>query len=92
VPASAASPANRSYRCSPGEISIDIQTEEQWYELAVCLGRPELAYTGSWNVVRTAAPDGPIARVLEEMFSEDTSHSWKKRLNAHGVRCVIVQA
>jgi crotonobetainyl-CoA:carnitine CoA-transferase CaiB-like acyl-CoA transferase len=92
VPDIATSPANRSYHCSPGEIAIDIQTEEQWYEFAVCLGRPELAYKGSWEIVRTTAPDGPTAHVLEEMFSEDTSHSWKKRLNAHGVRCVIVQA
>lgn len=92
MPASPASPANRSYRCSPGEIAINIQTEEQWYELAVCLGRPELAYKGAWSVVRTTAPDGPTARVLEEMFAEDTAVSWKKRLNAHGVRCVIVQA
>lgn len=84
------SPANRSYRCSPGEIAIDVQTEEQWHELAVCLGRPELAYKGSWEVVRATAPDGPTARVLEEMFSEDTAESWKMRLDAHDVPCQVV--
>lgn len=89
MPASAASPANRSYLCSPGEISIDIQAEEQWYELAVCLGRPELAYEGAWDVVRMSAPDGPTAHVLEEMFAEDTAESWLKRLAAHGVPCRV---
>lgn len=83
-------PGLRSYRCSPGEIAIDIQTEEQWYELAVCLGRPELAYEGAWDVVRTTAPDGPTARVLEEMFAEDTAESWKRRLDAHGVPCEMI--
>lgn len=83
-------PGNRSYRCSPGKISIDIKTEEQWHSLGVCLGRPELAYRGSWEVVRTTAPDGPIARVLEEMFAEDTAVSWKLRLDAHDVPCQVI--
>jgi len=81
------SPANRAYACSPGEITIDVRTEEQWYSLAVCLGRPELAYEGAWEVVQAAKADGPTARVLEEMFAEDTAESWAKRLGAHGVPC-----
>ena len=86
----ATSPANRTYACSPGEITIDVQSEEQWYELAVCLGRPELAYKGSWEVVRGSAADGPTSRVLEEMFAEDTSASWKRRLDAHEVPCEVI--
>ncbi len=82
-------PGTRTYACSYGEVTIDVRTEEQWHALAVCLGRPELAYKGSWEVVQTAAADGPTARVLEEMFSEDTAESWLKRLDAHGVPCVI---
>jgi crotonobetainyl-CoA:carnitine CoA-transferase CaiB-like acyl-CoA transferase len=82
-----ASPANRTYACSPGEVTIDVRTEEQWYSLAVCLGRPELSYKGAWDVVRDSAPDGPTARVLEAMFTEDTAESWLKRLAAHGVPC-----
>jgi crotonobetainyl-CoA:carnitine CoA-transferase CaiB-like acyl-CoA transferase len=86
------SPATRNYACSPGEITIDVRTEEQWHQLAICIGRPELAYKGSWEVVRTSAEDGPTARVLEEMFAEDTAESWLRRLDAHGVPCVIAGA
>jgi crotonobetainyl-CoA:carnitine CoA-transferase CaiB-like acyl-CoA transferase len=85
------SPASRTYTCSPGEITIDVATEEQWHSLAVCIGRPELAYEGSWDVVKTTAADGPTARVLEEMFAEDTAESWQKRLDAYGVPCVIAR-
>jgi crotonobetainyl-CoA:carnitine CoA-transferase CaiB-like acyl-CoA transferase len=81
------SPASRTYACSTGEISIDVRTEEQWHSLAVCLGRPELAYTGAWDVVQQADADGPTARVLEEMFAEDTAESWLTRLRAHDVPC-----
>jgi crotonobetainyl-CoA:carnitine CoA-transferase CaiB-like acyl-CoA transferase len=81
-------PGNRTYTCSSGEITIAVTTAEQWHALAVCLGRPELSYEGAWDVVRQAAADGAVARVVGEMFSEDTAESWKRRLDAHGVSCV----
>jgi crotonobetainyl-CoA:carnitine CoA-transferase CaiB-like acyl-CoA transferase len=81
------SPANRRYRCARGEIEIAVTTAEQWHALAVCIGRPELAYEGSWEAVRTAAPDGPTARVLEGMFAEDRAEIWRRRLEAHAVPC-----
>lgn len=89
---SAANPGNRTYRCSSGEIEVSVQTEEQWHGLAVCLGRPELAYPGSWSVVRTAAPDGPTAQVLEEHFAEEPADLWRERLEAHAVPCAVVDA
>lgn len=82
-------PGNRAYACSSGEITVAVENAEQWHALAVCIGRPELSYEGAWDVVRSAAADGPTARVVEEMFGEETAESWKKRLDAHGVRCVI---
>ncbi len=83
-------PGQRSYVCSPGEITIDVHTEEQWHALAVCIGRPELAYAGSWEVVCEADANGPTARVLEEMFCEDTAESWLRRLTAHSVPCEVI--
>jgi crotonobetainyl-CoA:carnitine CoA-transferase CaiB-like acyl-CoA transferase len=83
----AESPANRRYRCSSGQIEIAVTNAEQWHALAVCVGRPELAYEGSWEAVRTADGDGPIARVLEEMFSEDTADVWRRRLESHALPC-----
>lgn len=85
-------PGQRTYACSPGEITIDVRTEEQWHSLAICIGRPELAYEGTWDVVRMSDADGPTARVLEEMFAEDTADSWRRRLDSHGVPCVITQS
>jgi crotonobetainyl-CoA:carnitine CoA-transferase CaiB-like acyl-CoA transferase len=88
VPFSArANPGKREYHCSSGRIQIAVQTEEQWHSLAVCLGRPELAYEGAWEAVRDSPPDGGIARVLEEIFAEDPAHVWAKRLQARGVPC-----
>jgi len=85
------SPANRRYRCSRGEITVNVTNAEQWHALAVCLGRPELAYEGAWYAVRTADADGPIAEVLEEMFAEDDASSWAERLEAHDVPFVLVE-
>jgi len=79
------SPANRNYRCAIGEIAVNITNAEQWHALAVCLGRPELAYEGSWEAVSRAEADGPTAAVVEEMFSEDAAASWAERLEAHDV-------
>jgi crotonobetainyl-CoA:carnitine CoA-transferase CaiB-like acyl-CoA transferase len=90
VPSSTrANPANRVYRCSSGRIEIAVQTEEQWHALAVCLGRPELAYEGAWEAVRTSPPDGAVALVLEEMFAEDPASLWSRRLEAQGVPCEV---
>ena len=80
-----ANPGKREYHCSSGRIQIAVQTEEQWHSLAVCLGRPELAYEGAWEAVRNSPPDGDIARVLREIFSEDPADEWARRLQAHGV-------
>jgi crotonobetainyl-CoA:carnitine CoA-transferase CaiB-like acyl-CoA transferase len=85
-----ASAASRSYPCSDGEIEIDIQTADGWRALAVCLGRPELAYDGAWDAVKRAAPDGPVARVVAQMFAEDSAASWMRRLDAHGVPCRLL--
>jgi crotonobetainyl-CoA:carnitine CoA-transferase CaiB-like acyl-CoA transferase len=84
------SPADRRYRCSKGEIEIAVTNAEEWHAVAVCVGRPELAYEGSWEAVSIAEPDGPIARVLEEMFAEDAAEVWLRRLESHDVPCRIV--
>jgi crotonobetainyl-CoA:carnitine CoA-transferase CaiB-like acyl-CoA transferase len=70
-------------------MEIAVANAEQWHALAVCIGRPELAYEGSWEAVWTAAGDGPTARVLEEMFAEDTADVWRSRLEAHAVPCRV---
>lgn len=85
------SPANRRYRCARGEITINVRTAEQWHALAVCLGRPELAYEGAWEAVRRAAADGPVAAVVQEMFGEDTADSWAERLEANNVPFEMVK-
>jgi crotonobetainyl-CoA:carnitine CoA-transferase CaiB-like acyl-CoA transferase len=84
------SPASRRYRCSTGEIEIAVETAEQWHALAVGLGRPELAYQGSWDAVRVADADGPVARVLEEHFAEEPADLWIRRLQPPGVPCRVV--
>jgi crotonobetainyl-CoA:carnitine CoA-transferase CaiB-like acyl-CoA transferase len=84
------SPASRTYRCSEGRIKVDVQTAGQWHALAVCLGRPELAYDGAWDAVRVAAGDGPVAQVLEAMFAEESAALWQRRLESHGVPCRAV--
>ena len=83
------SPAGRRYACAEGEIEITVKNAEQWHALAVCLGRPELAYEGSWEAARRAPSDGPLAAVVAGMFAEDTARRWRERLEAHGVPCVI---
>jgi crotonobetainyl-CoA:carnitine CoA-transferase CaiB-like acyl-CoA transferase len=89
--AAAKSPANRRYRCSQGQIEIAVVNAAQWRSLAVCLGRPELAYAGSWEAVRTSGADGPTARVIEEMFAEDAADVWRRRLESHAVPCREIQ-
>jgi len=90
VASDAANPGNRTYACSSGEITVAVGNAEQWHALAVCLGRPELAYEGAWDVVSRAAPHGPVARVVEGMLAEHDAPSWMRRLDAHGVPCRVV--
>ena len=83
-----ASPARRSYRCRDGvSVSLACEGEEQWKALAKCLGRPELAYPGSWEAARRSAPRGRLGRLLEGIFAADPSEVWLKRLQSHGVPC-----
>ncbi|HUF53416.1 MAG TPA: CoA transferase [Dehalococcoidia bacterium] len=81
----AESAARRTYACAEGEITIVIENAEHWHALAVCLGRPEVAYEGAWTAAKDAPADGPLAAVIAEMFAEDTAASWGRRLAAHGV-------
>lgn len=85
-----AHPGARRYACSEGAIEIAVASAEQWHALAVCLGRPELAYEGSWQAARKSPADGPLAAVVASMFAEDTAERWQARLTAHDVPCVIV--
>jgi len=64
---------------------VAVEDAGQWHGLAVSIGRPELAYEGSWEVVRTAGPDGPIAAVVREMLSEDDAKVWAIRFAENGV-------
>ena len=82
-------PGNRSYRCADGRIRVAVETLAQWGALAKCLGRPELAYAGSWAAARKAAPRGALGRVLEGLFAEDAAEVWVRRLQAHGVPCEL---
>ena len=83
-------PGARRYDCSDGAIDIAVENAEQWHALAVCLGRPELAYEGSWQVALDSSPEGPLAAVVASMFAEDTAESWRARLESHGVPCAVV--
>jgi crotonobetainyl-CoA:carnitine CoA-transferase CaiB-like acyl-CoA transferase len=83
-----ASPARRHYRCRDGgSVSLACESEGHWKALAKCLGRPELAYTGSWEAARSSAPRGRLGRLLEGIFAADPSDVWLKRLQSHGVPC-----
>ncbi|MEE8346825.1 MAG: CoA transferase, partial [Dehalococcoidia bacterium] len=59
-----ASAARRRYRCREGRLSLACENEAQWKALAKCLGRPEFAYSGSWDAARAAAPRGRLGRLL----------------------------
>ena len=83
-------PGKRRYECSDGAISIAVESAEQWHALSVCLGRPELAYEGSWQAARKSPADGPLAAVVASMFAEDTAERWRARLKAHGVPSAVV--
>ncbi len=83
-------PGAQRYVCSDGTIEIAVESAEQWHALAVCLGRPELAYEGSWQVSQKSPADGPLAAVIASMFAEDTAQRWQTRLEAHGVPCATV--
>ncbi len=81
------SPARRRYRCSEGRLSLACEDEPQWRALAACLGRPELAYPGSWEAVLASPPRGRLGRLLEGIFVADPAGVWLKRLRSHGVPC-----
>lgn len=85
-----ANPGNRTYACRRGAVRLAVENAAQWRALAVCLGRPELAYEGSWEAVREAAADGPVAGVVGEMLAEDDAGVWLRRFEAHGVPCEAV--
>ncbi len=80
-----ASPARRRYRCRDGRLSLACENETQWRALARCLGRPELAYPGSWEAALAAPPRGRLGRLLEGIFIADPVGVWLERLSAHGV-------
>ena len=83
-----ASPARRRYRCRDGgSVSLACESEEQWRALAKCLGRPELAYPGSWDAARSAPARGRLGRLLEGIFASDPAEVWLRRLQTHGVPC-----
>ena len=82
-----ASPARRRYRCRDGRLLLACESEEQWQALCKCLGRPELAYPGSWEAARAAAPRGRLGRLLERLFAADSAGVWLERLRGHGVPC-----
>ncbi len=82
-----ASPARRRYRCRDGRLSLACENESQWVALAKCVGRPELAYRGSWDAARAAAPRGRLGHLLEAIFAADPVDLWLERLSAHGVPC-----
>ncbi len=82
-----ASPARRRYRCTDGHLRVLCETEEQWRALVKCLGRPEFGYTGAWAIITATAPRGPLGRVLESIFFEDSVANWLRRLQSRGVPC-----
>ncbi len=82
-----ASPARRRYRCRDGRLSLACESEVQWQSLAKCVGRPEIAYRGSWDAAWAAAPRGGLGRLLEAIFAADPVELWLERLRAHGVPC-----
>ena len=80
-----ASPGRRRYRCRDGRLSLAVESEAQWRALARCLGRPELAYPGSWDAALASPPRGRLGRLLEGIFAADPVDVWLERLRAHGV-------
>jgi crotonobetainyl-CoA:carnitine CoA-transferase CaiB-like acyl-CoA transferase len=83
-----ASPTRRRYRCRDGgSVSLACENKDQWRALAKCLGRPELAYPGSWDAAHRAPARGRLGRLLEGIFAADPTDVWLRRLQAHGVPC-----
>ncbi len=82
-----ASPGRRRYRCRDGHLSLTCENEAQWKALARCLGRPELAYPGSWEAAQGSSPRGRLGRLLEGIFAADPVEVWLERLRSHAVPC-----
>ncbi|HZP26250.1 MAG TPA: CoA transferase [Dehalococcoidia bacterium] len=85
MPDAPASPARRRYRCRDGYLAVDCRTEAQWRGLARAVGRPELAYPGSWQTVQRLAPRGALGRLLESLLREDDAAGWQRRFQTAGV-------
>jgi crotonobetainyl-CoA:carnitine CoA-transferase CaiB-like acyl-CoA transferase len=81
------SPVRRRYRCRDGYLRLELRSPQEWQALAKCLGRPELAYPGSWEVAAAAPPRGRLGRLLEALFRREPVEVWLRRLEAHGVPC-----
>ncbi len=82
-----ASPGRRRYRCRDGHLSLACEDEAQWRALAKCVGRPELAYRGSWDAAGASPPRGRLGRLLEGIFAADPVDVWLERLRANNVPC-----
>ena len=85
-----ANPGNRTYPCRSGQITVSVENAEQWHAFAVSIGRPELAYVGSWEVVCAAAAEGPTAAVVAEMLAEDEAGWWVRRFEENGVPAKVI--
>jgi len=84
------SAAYRSYPCADGFIFIACVREEHWRGLARSIGRPELAYPGSWPAAARSEPRGGVAGVIGGMVADDSVENWLQRLAFHGVPCAPV--
>ena len=87
MPQSSASPAQRRYRCRDGYLRLECATEEQWRALARALGRPELAYPGSWQIVAGLPPRGALGRLLETLLLAESVAGWQRRFQTAGIPC-----
>ncbi|MFQ5880525.1 MAG: CoA transferase [Dehalococcoidia bacterium] len=75
------------HRCRNARLSLACENEAHWKTLARCLGRPELAYPGSWETALASPPRGRLGRLLEGIFIADPVDVWLERLRSHGVPC-----
>ncbi len=82
-----ASAVRRRYRCRDGYIAIALEREAQWQALAKAIGRPELAYPGSWQVAASSPPRSKLGRLLERIFAQDSADRWRLRLQGKGIPC-----
>lgn len=86
-----ASAAYRRYHCRDGWLLLACESEGHWKALAKVVGRPELAYPGSWEAASTAPPEGPLGQLLASLFAADPVAVWLQRLQSHGVPATPVE-